>query len=40
LISLVSCYVIFNGHFVLVVFMLYCFNIFVSVFRAVVSAVA
>jgi len=33
----------FNGHFVyfvLVVFMFYCFNTFVSVFRAVVSAVA
>ena len=41
-ISLVSCYVIFNGHFVLVVFMFYCFNTgtFVSVFRAAVSAVA
>ena len=40
LISLVSCYGIFNGHFVLVVFMFYCFNTFVSVFRAVVSALA
>jgi len=30
-ISLVSCYVILNGHFMLVVFMFYCFNTFVSV---------
>jgi len=30
----------FNGHFVLVVFMFYCFNTFLSVFRAVVSAVS
>ena len=28
--SLVSCYVIFDGHFVLAVFMFYCFNTFVS----------
>ena len=39
-ISLMKLIVIFNSHFVLVVFMFYCFNTFVSVFRAVVSAVA